>query len=248
MFDASDGNLLHTFLNPSGMNYEYFGGSIAAGSTAFAVGAPTKLSGQGKAYLFNNVTGNLMHTFQSPQYPIDDYFGYSVAMLGNNVLVGAPGNVVGSGNTPGTAYLFDGTTGQLLHTFADPAGQAGDLFGVSVAALGENILIGASRDDTAASNAGAAYLFDSTGNLLRTYYDPAGQPGDRFGYSVAAVGNDALISAFSSGEGGAVYLFQGQGVPEPSTLVLLGVGAVVVVAYVWRQKWAAPFGRLMLRK
>jgi hypothetical protein len=211
------------------------GDRILVGASQEAL-EPQQTTG-GAAYLFDQ-SGNILQSFHSPGPGIGEYFGTSVAGIGNKVLVGAPGwKNYASTTTAGAAYLFDGTNGQLLHTFADPAGQLGDLFGVSVAALGENILIGAPLDDTVAGNAGAACLFDSTGNLLRTYYDPAGQPVDMFGYSVAAVGNDALIGAHGKGGAvGAAYLFQG--VPEPSTLVLLAAAASGLLAWTWRRRKA----------
>ena len=79
----------------------------------------------------------------------------------------------------------------LLRTFQKPTPVANDNFGYSVAAVGSNVLVGASRDDTGASNAGAAYLFDSsTGALLRTFLNPTPAASDYFGCSVAAVGSN----------------------------------------------------------
>ena len=61
----------------------------------------------------------------------------------------------------------------LLRTFQKPTPAANDDLGCSVAAVGNNVLIGAYRDDTGATDAGAAYLFDgSTGALLRTFTNP----------------------------------------------------------------------------
>ena len=49
--------------------------------------------------------------------------------------------------------------GALLQTFQKPTPVASDLFGISVARVGSNVLVGAKFDDTGADNAGAAYLF-----------------------------------------------------------------------------------------
>ena len=66
--------------------------------------------------------GDLLHTFLNPTPAADDYFGYSVAGVGSNVLVGAMGHSTGAPGA-GAAYLFDGTTGALLHTFLNPTGM-----------------------------------------------------------------------------------------------------------------------------
>src|SRR5687767_10475972 len=81
-----------------------------------------------------------------------------------------------------------------LITFTNPTPAANDFFSSSVVAVGSNrILIGASSDNTGAANAGAAYLFSTTGALLATLTNPTPIFSDSFGYSAAAVGTDALL-------------------------------------------------------
>jgi hypothetical protein len=132
----------------------------------------------------------------------------------------------------GAAYLFDSSTGALLHTFLNPTPAAGDWFGMCVAGVGNNALIGALYDDTAGVDAGAAYLFNgSTGNLLQTFLNPAPVAGENMGMSVAALGNNVLLGAYRANIGGtevgAAYLFQG--VPEPATLAMLAAGGLMLL-------------------
>ena len=55
-----------------------------------------------------------------------------------------------------------------MQTINNPTPSDFDAFGRSVAIDGDNLLIGAYQDDTGATNAGSAYLFDASGNLLQT--------------------------------------------------------------------------------
>ena len=76
----------------------------------------------------------------------------------------------------------------------------------------DKVLIGASSDNTGATDAGSAYLFSTSGALLITFNNPAPASGDSFGNAVAAVGTDKLlIGAFQDDVGttdsGAAYLF-----------------------------------------
>ena len=49
--------------------------------------------------------------------------------------------------------------------------------------MGGNVLVGANYDDTGATDAGAADLFDgTTGALLRTFVNPTAENGDHFGF------------------------------------------------------------------
>src|SRR6202040_1873288 len=102
----------------------------------------------------------------------NDFFGSSVAISGNLVLVGAYLNDTGAMNA-GAAYLYDATSGNLLHTFTDPAVASNDQFGTSVAISGNNLLIGSPLYSTGTANRGIAYLFDAgTGNMLQMINNP----------------------------------------------------------------------------
>ncbi len=159
---STNGTLLTTFTNPAPANIEQFGNAVAAvGTDKVLIAAhQDSLSAPqaGAAYLFST-NGTLLTTFTNPAPASSDQFGSSVAAVGaDKVLIAASGDDTGASGA-GAAYLFS-TNGTLLTTFNNPAPVANDQFGFSVAAVGtDNVLIGTPRDDTGASDAGAAYLF-----------------------------------------------------------------------------------------
>jgi len=84
-----------------------------------------------------------------------------------------------------------------------------DRFGTSVAISGENAIVGAPQNDEMGSNAGAAYLFDSTtGEQLLQLIAPDGEFGDNFGSSVGISGTTAIVGAyFDDNATGSAYVF-----------------------------------------
>jgi hypothetical protein len=247
LFDLTTGNLLQTFNNPTPEHSDQFGNSVAISGNNLLIAAVfdnTGASDAGSAYLFDLTTGNLLQTFNNPTPEQSDQFGESVAISGNYVLIGAYADNT-SASTAGSAYLFDLTTGNLLQTFNNPTPEVGDVFGISVAISGNNVLIGALFDNTGDSDAGSAYLFDlTTGNLLQTFNNPTPEENEQFGYSVAINGNNALIGAIydrtGSPDAGSAYLYAMsapvQDVPGP--LPLLGAGA----AFGWSRKMRRMIG------
>jgi hypothetical protein len=207
-FNPTDGSLLQTFRAPTPTAETEFGHSIAASGTKLLVGGLAFVP-SAPVYLFDAASGNRLLTIQDPVQNARDNFGVSIAFVGNNILIGAPANQSQS-PLAGVAYLFDGTTGALLHTFHDPTSGGSNWFGLSVASWNNNILIGAPQDSTLGTNVGAAYLFDgTTGSLLHTYVNPTGA-GHFFGSAVGSVGGDALIGAGfyqQDNDGGAIFGF-----------------------------------------
>jgi hypothetical protein len=131
-----------------------------------------------------------------------DYFGYSVGISGNRAFVGAyryP-NLGGSGQ----AYIIDVDTGNILHTINNPNGYgstSNDYFGFSVAIDGNVAVAGAyAEDDSTASAAGKAYIFDvSTGDeshQLDSQYNVV-TSSDYFGYAVSVSGNNVVVGAYN---------------------------------------------------
>ncbi len=150
----------------------------------------------------------------------DDYFGISVAISGTNVIVGAYGEGDAGGTYSGKAYIFDVTTGSLLHTLHNPnayGAGANDNFGTSVAISGTNVIVGAwAEDDAGGTESGKAYIFDATtGSLLYTLRNPnaySTSVDDKFGSAVAISGNLAVIGAYLEdylgSDSGKAYVYQ----------------------------------------
>ncbi len=200
--------------NPVPSEFAAFGYSMAAvGTDLVLIGAPGANAGApvaGAAYLFG-ADGTLLITFTNPTPANYDNFGWSVAAGSAWVVIGAVGEGTGAPGA-GAAYLFR-PSGTLLTTFTNPAPQDYDNFGYSVAAVGsDRVLIGSPWHSTSATWEGVAYLFGPNGALVTTFTNPAPSGGDRFGWSVAAVGMDrVLIGAWGDNTGadyaGAAYLF-----------------------------------------
>jgi VCBS repeat-containing protein len=206
-----------TFANPSPDDWSQFGRFVASAGANVLVGSHyDDVSGYadaGAAYLFDGTTGELLQTLVSPIPTVGDKFGRAVAGIGDDLLVGAPLDDTANRDA-GAVYLFDAATGTLLQRFLSPTAGANDQFGRAVAAVGDRVLIGARRDDTAGQDAGAVYLFDrDSGALLQTYVSPTPTENAQFGYSVANMGENVLVGARYDNTGadglGAVYLFDG---------------------------------------
>ncbi len=93
----------------------------------------------------------------------------------------------------------------------------GDRFGISVAILGDTVVIGAYRDDDNGSNSGSAYIFDRNNSGLNKWgqvkkiLPSDGAYDDEFGHSVAVSGNTVVVGAYldddSGSNSGSGYLF-----------------------------------------
>lgn len=205
LFDVDTGRLLKSFGAPSSLQViGLFGRALT-----FA-GDNVVVAGGGDAYLFDGTTGKLLRTFENPTPAAGDGFGFYVEALGNNVLVGDPNDDEGAEDA-GAVYMFDGSTGRLLRTFRSPTPTAKEAFGNHIATLDNKVIIGAAVWESK-TRGGAVYLFDaSTGKLLQTFKSPAEAPGNRFGRSLATLGNKVIVGAGADDtraeNAGAVYVF-----------------------------------------
>lgn len=221
----TNGTLLRTIINPAPaytslggfVNGDQFGSTLATlGSDRIVVGSPfndgSRVLYAGTVYLFDT-NGALLTTITNPNAFGPDKFGSSVAVLGTDrILAGA----VDFEYDPdidqiGIAYLFD-TNGALLATFENPNLSGYDLFGFSLAGLGnDRVLIGMASDGF-----GAVHLFNTNGTLLTTITNPTPSALDYFGYSVVAVGADRIVVGApwddtGANDAGSVYVFTTNG-------------------------------------
>ena len=196
---------------------DYFGENVSIDGNYAIVGVrgedePSN-SGSGKAYIYNVTTGALVHTLHNPNAyntSAGDAFGYSVGISGNYAIVGAASEDDASGSGVGIAYIFDVTTGLLVHTLYNPNAYGTpvyDSFGDMVAIDGNYAIVAvAYEDDAGGSASGIAYIFDvTTGALVYTLNNPNAydtSANDRFGSSVAISGNYTIVAARGEDDAG----------------------------------------------
>jgi len=230
IFNVSTGTLVHTLNNPNAFNIssgDFFGYSVGISGNYAIVGA--YLEGDaggfssGKAYIYNVTTGTLVHTLNNPNAfgtSGSDTFGYSVAISGNYVIIAALLEDDAGGTDSGKAYIFNVSTGALVHTLNNPnpvGTSAGDYFGYSVTISGNYAIVGAyQEDDAGGSNSGKAYIYDvTTGTLVHTLNNPNAYniaQADYFGHSVAISGNYVIVGVpleddAGGSDSGKAYIF-----------------------------------------
>lgn len=186
-------------------------------------------------------------------------FGYSASFLQDQnsdgrweLLVGAP-TYQAAGQDAGRVYLWFGGSALRLNADRTWTGAAGEQFGFFVARIGDvngdgrdDFAVGAPYANNAGANAGRVYIFyggnpiSATANLILE-----GQaPGERFGWSIAAVGDfngdgraDFVVGAPYSNTGGiergAAYVYYGRsGGPNTTPDLVLG-GTLAYERFGW---------------
>ena len=134
-----------------------------------------------------------------------DLFGHSVAVDGDTAVVGAYEDE----SEKGAAYVLakdsSGAWSQVAKLTASD-GEAGDIFGWSVAVDWDTVVVGARYDDS-------AYVFTKPGTGWATATETAkltasdGVVGDWFGQSVAVDGDTVVVGASEDDESGSAYVF-----------------------------------------
>lgn len=239
---GADGATLYTFTGDS--LGDQFGSSVSDagdvngdGISDLIVGAfgdDNNGSFSGSARVLSGQDGAVLHDFSGDS--AGDQLGNSVSGAGDvngdgfdDLIVGALGDD-NNGVDSGTARVFSGLDGSVLHTFSGVT--AGDFFGRSVSSAGDvdgdgfdDVIVGSDFDSGNGLNSGTAFLYSGNdGMLLHTFIGD--QSGDRFGISIDNLGDingdgvsDFVVGAAFGGlnDGGYARVFVSQvtAVPEP---------------------------------
>ncbi|KAA3597652.1 MAG: T9SS C-terminal target domain-containing protein [Calditrichaeota bacterium] len=179
-------------------------------------------SNSGSAYIF--VRSGTSWTEQAKITASDaaalDEFGVTVSIDGDYAAVGALAN----DDLPfssGSAYVFarSGTSWseQAKLTASDAA--AFDEFGCSISIKGDDLIVGARKNDDGGNESGSAYVFTRSGTSWSeqaklTASDAAAS--DFFGYSVSIDGDYVVVGSYQDDDGGSnsgsAYVFTRSGV------------------------------------
>jgi len=174
VFDQQDdGSWLETakLTASDGTEYANFGNSVSLSSDRVLIGAnleDAKGADTGAAYVFEKKTDGTwleVAKLSTNNSTPGDKFGYSVALSGDQALIGTAFDDE-KGAESGSAYLFvrtdDGKWIQTKQYFATDA-EKEDRFGYSVAISGNEILVGASRNNDMGPYSGSVYFFECSG-------------------------------------------------------------------------------------
>lgn len=216
LFDSTSGSQIAKLTANDSAAGDRFGFSVAIADGVVAIGAPNDVHAgiaSGSVYVFDATTG-LLRTKLLPSDPdASDLFGYSVAVSGGVVAVGAIGND-DHGESSGSAYLFDASSGSQLAKLLPEDGAANQAFGVSVAMDGTTVAVGSRMYFVLGEGftLGAVRLFDvSSGGLLRTLTAQNGTWTDFFAESIDIDGGLVAVGAWARSiffdHSGAAYVF-----------------------------------------
>lgn len=226
VYDLSSGTPtvpVTTLNNPSPAASDQFGKSVAISGTRIVIGADfddTGATDAGSAYVYDLSSGTPtvpIATLNNPSPGVNDYFGTSVAISGTRVVVGASQDDTGASDA-GSAYVYDLNSGaptMPVATLNNPSPASGDWFGRSVAISSTRVVVSAYFDDTGATDAGTAYVYDLSSGTptvpAATLNNPSPAAGDYFGFLVAISGTRVVVGAYRVDSGatdaGTAYVY-----------------------------------------
>jgi hypothetical protein len=159
---------------------------------------------------------SLAHEYSSPGSvrQTETRLGYSLAIDGGWMVVGSPFDDLG-GEDSGVVWVHNSVTGSLLRRVGNPLPLPMSRFGWSVALSGNRMVIGAPDDNTGASDAGIAYVYDLASVTpevpVLTLLNPNPATNDGFGFSVAMTGTTVVVGTPDGDSGiadaGCVYVY-----------------------------------------
>jgi hypothetical protein len=193
---------------------DQFGYSVSLSSDTAVISADADDDGgqeAGAVYVFGRSAGTWtqQQKLTASDTAAGDNFGNSVSLSGDSVIIGAWQEDNAGGNAAGSAYVFTrngGVWAQQQKLTASDA-SALDFFGTSVSLDGDTAVVGASLNDSADSDAGAAYVFTRSGGVWTqqqrlTSSDIAA--GDNFGGRVCLSGDTLVVTSLLDDVGGFV--------------------------------------------
>eukprot|EP00002_Diphylleia_rotans_P031850 TRINITY_DN6638_c0_g1_i1.p1 TRINITY_DN6638_c0_g1~~TRINITY_DN6638_c0_g1_i1.p1 ORF type:complete len:1440 (-),score=270.95 TRINITY_DN6638_c0_g1_i1:217-4536(-) len=182
-----------------------FGDSVSISSKYLIVGAASTFNRQGRAYSFTK-TGDkwILHQILKPNETLVmwDLFGSSVAHNDKYAVISAPGRD-GTYADEGAAYVFlsNGTLWNHVQTLRADKASVGAYLGHnnSIAILGNNLLIGAPRQNILSfEKQGAVHVFSLVGNswtFNQTLNSPLSGASLSFGSPIFIYGNQILVGS-----------------------------------------------------
>ena len=182
-----------------------FGHSVSLSAGTLVVGA-IRDNIAGSAYLFvkpegvawNSASDLTAIELTAPDAEGSSNFGWSVAITDDALVVGMP-----SEDGPGAVYLYTKPTRGWASVsspvkLTPPVGEAGDMFGASIAVSGDTVVVGAAGTGDY-DLPGAVYVFTKPATGWKSTSDAAkltpeaGEDGDWFGWSVAVDGDTVMV-------------------------------------------------------
>jgi hypothetical protein len=220
LFDITTGAELAKLTPSDGAALDIFGWSVGISGDTAIVGAAYgdgEHSRSGSAYLFDVRSGTQLVKLTASDGASGDGFGQTVDISGNRAIVGAPA----ANGESGSAYLFDVTTGTPLAKLLPNGPMRG--FGESVGISGDTATVGA-FNRSIEYPLGSLHVFSATTGIQLAEWPPFDAV---VGGSVDISGKSAIVGEV--GLGSAYVLDVTTIVPEPATLALASLGAVVAV-------------------
>lgn len=182
-----------------------------------------KLSqGSASIYEFDGEQWIFRQRLLDPAGEAGDEFGTSVSISGNFAIIGARYDDVGADLRQGSACIFryNGSSWVFMQKLTDGTGVDNDFFGTSVAISGTHAAVGCPEDiwnGLVAAGTVSTYTFNGTSWIFKAKLNSnIGDPGERFGSSVAISGDHLLTGApfgdnMSTADAGAAYFFEYNG-------------------------------------